>query len=333
MIIYAPNIHQGGGKVLLEALLSSIVVPCTLVSDERLQLNIGLNSNFTRINIIASVAQRLKAEFLLKNLGNQNKRILCFGNLPPLLRSDAKVDLFFQNIVLLKNSGNFSYPLRTKVRLFIERIWLRLGMKNIHRVFVQSEVVRERFLHQFPGSNVVVAPFVQDFEEIAEPESREFDFVYVASGEAHKNHLNLLKAWEILGATGIYPSLALTLSKQNSDLLAIVEKLIQRGLKIFNFPELSHSGVLTLYAKSKALVYPSRAESFGLPLIEATRLGLPIVASELDFVREFVNPAESFDPTSERSIARAIMRYLNKSDQQQLQKIYSPEEFLEFLNS
>ncbi|MGO7969159.1 hypothetical protein ACC720_38425, partial [Rhizobium ruizarguesonis] len=33
----------------------------------------------------------------------------------------------------------------------------------------------------------------------------------VASGEAHKNHINLLEAWRILAEYGHRPSLALTL--------------------------------------------------------------------------------------------------------------------------
>jgi glycosyltransferase involved in cell wall biosynthesis len=51
-------------------------------------------------------------------------------------------------------------------------------------------------------------------------------------------------------------------------------------------------------------------ESFGLPLIEARQAGLPILASELDYVRDIVDPEESFDPFSARSIVRAVTRFM-----------------------
>ena len=60
-----------------------------------------------------------------------------------------------------------------------------------------------------------------------------------------------------------------------------------------------------------ALIYPSKIESFGLPLIEADAMNLPIIAAELDYVRDICSPTQTFDPNSSISIARAIMRFLN----------------------
>ena len=51
-------------------------------------------------------------------------------------------------------------------------------------------------------------------------------------------------------------------------------------------------------------------ESFGLPLIEAKQVGLPVLGSELDYVRDILNPEQSFDPNSPVSIARAVKRHL-----------------------
>ena len=66
---------------------------------------------------------------------------------------------------------------------------------------------------------------------------------------------------------------------------------------------------------SRALIYPSTLESFGLPLIEARDAGLPILASELDYVRDTVDPEESFDPHSPISVARAVKRFLGIQEQ------------------
>ena len=69
-----------------------------------------------------------------------------------------------------------------------------------------------------------------------------------------------------------------------------------------------------LYQQSRALVYPSTFESFGLPLIEARQAGIAILAGELDYVRDLVDPEETFDPGSPVSIARAIKRFLRVSE-------------------
>ena len=66
--------------------------------------------------------------------------------------------------------------------------------------------------------------------------------------------------------------------------------------------------------RSKALIFPSLAESFGLPLVEAQEFNKPILASELDFVRDVCSPVDTFDPKSSLSIARAVKRFLGYTD-------------------
>ena len=65
-----------------------------------------------------------------------------------------------------------------------------------------------------------------------------------------------------------------------------------------------------LYGKASALIYPSTLESYGLPLLEARAAGLPILTGELDYVRDIVDPEQTFDPRSALSIARAVKRFM-----------------------
>ena len=51
-----------------------------------------------------------------------------------------------------------------------------------------------------------------------------------------------------------------------------------------------------------------------------------IVASEKDFVRDLVDPKETFDPNSSISITRAIKRYLKITDNKI--KVKNPREFI-----
>lgn len=111
--------------------------------------------------------------------------------------------------------------------------------------------------------------------------------------------------------------LKLTLDKDRfSDLCSWIEQQTgQCRLNIVNLGNLPHEQVKELYAQVSALIYPSNFESFGLPLIEARQAGLPILASELDFVRDVIDPEQTFDPESAISIARAVKRFLRIEEQ------------------
>jgi len=76
---------------------------------------------------------------------------------------------------------------------------------------------------------------------------------------------------------------------------------------------------LRLLHDSRALIFPSLVESFGLPLIEAGVLNVPIIASEKDFVRDVCVPSQTFDPSSPRSISQAVIRFLGGKNNLSLQ--------------
>ena len=86
--------------------------------------------------------------------------------------------------------------------------------------------------------------------------------------------------------------------------------MAQYRLKVENSGNLPLKQMKRLYAQAGALIYPSTFESFGLPLIEARQAGLVVLASELDYVRDVLDPDETFDPGSAVSIARAVKRFL-----------------------
>ena len=51
-----------------------------------------------------------------------------------------------------------------------------------------------------------------------------------------------------------------------------------------------------------------------MPLLEAEAMGLPVIASEMDYVRDVIVPAETFDPHSAVSISRAVRRFLSLAE-------------------
>ncbi len=336
-LIFAPNVRAGGGLVLLQSLLSGWTGPADLraVLDERAQPELHIPRHVRADWIGAGLSARLRAEWRLAR--STDSSILCFHGLPPLFlmrRPDTRIVIFLQNSLVVDRSSLHGYPLKMRVRIRMERLLFRWRAPHVSAIIVQGPAIA-RDLAALLGSRapqVHIRPFAAHIGSL-EPDRRmrRFDFIYPASGEPHKNHEMLLAAWEQLKQEGLAPSLALTLGPRD---LALWQSLQARagraGLNLSNLGYLPRQAMLEAYGDSGALVFPSTRESFGLPLVEASMAGLPIVAGELDFVRDVCEPAESFDPTSPISIARAVKRHLGKQNDHI--SVLTPESFWAALN-
>ena len=259
---------------------------------------------------------------------SEYKSIRClpfFGNLPPLFPIKGSIILYLHNRLLL-NAGQSPGNALQRIKLFIERAWLRSLVSRVGLIGVQTMAMAIMTKNMLKNKNnkdsegrkkVVIAPFAKEglltgSSARAQKRAQIYDFCYPASGERHKNHKTLVDAWVVLAKQGHRPSLALTLNEDAfPKLCREIESSVKKyQLKIYNLGDIPASEMQNFYRSSAALVFPSITESFGLPLLEANHLGLSILAPELDYVRDSVDPIESFDPTSPVSISRAILRFL-----------------------
>lgn len=319
LFVHAINVHQGGGAVLLCDLLRAIPPWIEVVAhvDARMVIPADVPANVSVERVRPTLLGRLAAEHRLACVVKADDRVLCFGNLPPLFRLCGDAVVFLQNRYLVDAHAPLgALPLKARIRLWLERAWLYTCSSNACRYFVQTASM-QRIAAGRLGVAVTCAPFVpasimRPSLPIFGPDTRRFDFLYVASGEAHKNHSTLIAAWGLLADEGLFPSLALTLAPEATPELCarVAQETASRGLRIHNLGVLPHHRLLAVYRESGALIYPSGFESFGLPLIEARQAGLAVLAPELDYVRDVTDPDESFDPRSPISIARAVRRFL-----------------------
>ncbi len=327
LFIHATNIHQGGGHSLLTAILNALPseMMVTLSLDSRMSLPEGLTQDIRIKRVRPSIVQRIFAERWLAQNVAIGDVVLCFGNLPPLFKLRGRTIVFLQNRCLIDDVCLSDFPFLVWLRLTVERIWLFRRMKNVDEFVVQTPTMKKLLRKQTKDKIAVrILPFVakpdmysRKVSQFTMQDKNDLNFIYVASGETYKNHLRLLEAWRLLAEDGIFPSLHLTLSETRfPELCEIIEVMRQDyELKVINVGELSHENVLNLYKKVDVLIYPSILESFGLPLIEARQAGLFVLASELDYVRDVLDPEQTFDPQSSSSIARAVKRFMGKGEQ------------------
>ena len=319
LFINAPNVHTGGGRVLLEGLLAALdhQQKGYLVLDKRFPLPQNLPKSFFVYRVVPTVIGRLKGEWLLRNRVAKEDIVLCFGNLPPLSKINGSVFVFLQNRYLIEPIKLEGFSLGVRFRINIERRLFEWGKSRVSQYIVQTPSMKKIIAKRL-NKVALILPFINNpigyrrkIQELPNNNCT-YDFIYVAAGDPHKNHKQLVKAWRLLANEGHKPSLCLTIdSKKYKQLYGWIKyqkKLF--GLNIYTKEKLNHSDIECLYKNSKALIYPSVFETIGLPLIEARCAGLPILASELDYVRDVLDPEETFDPNSPTSIARAVKRFL-----------------------
>lgn len=314
-ILYAPNVHVGGGLVLLQAVLRDWPSdrPLLAILDARARAALAPPAQTGLTWVRATVASRWNAERLLARLAGPQCTILCFHGLPPLFRCQGRVVVFLQNRILLDLLRLRDMRLRIALRVAAERAICRLFKHHVAHYIVQTPSMARALIAWHKGSVAVsIVPFAEPVH-VARAAQRQWDFVYVSDGQVHKNHARLLQAWVLLAEQNIRPSLALTLHPDDRSLLDLVQDgIAKHGLQVHNIGRLNHVEVLDLYASAGALIFPSLGESLGLPLIEARQATLPILAPELDYVRDVCVPVQTFDPQSAVSIARAVKRFMGQ---------------------
>jgi len=125
-------------------------------------------------------------------------------------------------------------------------------------------------------------------------------FVHIGTIEARKNLAFLLTIWrrlqERMGDAAPQLVLVGRYGWENEAVLDHLERSpALRGL-VHQAADLPDSALATLMASARALVAPSSVEGFDLPAVEASALGVPLIASDIPVHRELVPGARLIDP-------------------------------------
>jgi glycosyltransferase involved in cell wall biosynthesis len=147
-----------------------------------------------------------------------------------------------------------------------------------------------------------VTPVFLENDRPDEDLSKHDYFVICGAIEPRKNHLLLLKVWrELVRRRGDRAPKLVVVGSPVWGVAPLLRKMERcrpaQGQVIFA-RGLSSPALRRLIAHAKALLMPSFAEGFGLPVIEALAVGTPVIASDLPAHREIGgNLAFYRDPT------------------------------------
>lgn len=142
-------------------------------------------------------------------------------------------------------------------------------------------------------------------------DGRRSTFVTLGTIEGRKNHLLLLDIWSRLIAT---------MGDSAPRLLIIGQRgwKAERAFEALDRDQTLHGHVVELtdcsddelaahLANARALLFPSHAEGFGLPLVEALALGVPVIASDLPVFKEIGQGIPSLVDSNDRDAWEAAI--------------------------
>ena len=192
-----------------------------------------------------------------------------------------------------------------------------------HRVIVGAEAVRSELVRHLgtPADKIDVVPHgVTARPPVAPTPAAELRarlglgegpvLLTVSAKRPHKNLPKLLDAVAVLPAERrpviVLPGYP---TEHERGLRAQAAAL---GLHAVFPPWLPAEDLEGLYAVAAVFVFPSLAEGFGLPVLEAMARGVPVACGNRSTLPEVAGDAALlFDPTDERAIASAILRLVD----------------------
>lgn len=147
-------------------------------------------------------------------------------------------------------------------------------------------------------------------------------FLMVGTIEPRKGHLQAIAAFEMLWAAGVAVNL-LVIGHEGwrglpdaerrtiPEIARQLEHHPELGQRLFWLRGPSDAVLRQAYAECACLLAASEGEGFGLPLIEAARYGLPLLARDLPVFREVAREhARYFDGAAPADLAAALQEWL-----------------------
>ena len=193
----------------------------------------------------------------------------------------------------------------------------RVNIRKNDVVIVQQDWMRREFLHRYSLKNVVVAhasvkvePGERDLQDAAGPVQQVYRFFYPAYPRVFKNVEVILEAVELLERAAIdgfevWLTLDATTNRYTRALVGKFKHL--RSVKWLGL--LDRTEVLRRYRHADCLLFPSKLETWGLPITEFKETGRPMIVADLPYAHETVGSYDkvAFFRTSDAKQLATIM--------------------------
>jgi glycosyltransferase involved in cell wall biosynthesis len=209
---------------------------------------------------------------------------------------------------------------------FINAIWsklyiylYRINIKKNTYVIVQQDWIRKKFIQRFGINNIIVAQpnignQIKALKLPTDSQSKKFKFLYPAFPRSFKNFEVICEAVKLLDES-ITNQIEIVLTIDNS-LNGYSKKIFRKynNLSAIKFIGIQPKDkVYELYNSCDCLIFPSRLETWGLPITEFKITNKPILLANLPYAHETIGDydrAAFFNPYDPHELANLIQKLI-----------------------
>ncbi|MDY2882871.1 MAG: glycosyltransferase [Romboutsia timonensis] len=239
-------------------------------------------------------------------------------------------------ILLLHNSKHVSEQIKeslsiqNKIKLFVQDIVFKCSLIGTETLVVQTNYMKEGVMRKFkfPADKIKIIPSApceivdDDFDEEIELQIKNFIgsesniICNITLYAAHKNLELLLYAIKYIKDNDLCKlKLIITIDKYGgNDQENLINMISELNIQdyVLSIGNIKHNNIKKLLDLSKVFIFPSYAESFGIPFVEAMKCGKPIVAADLGFAHDVCgDSAVYFKYNDEKELAKSISDILS----------------------
>ncbi len=216
-----------------------------------------------------------------------------------------------------------------KIEVLRNKLFVKLSAKNaalIHTVSEYTEKMLES-TYSVPGDKITVVPNGVDINRFnPENKNTSSDLIETKYGikqymltvgrlEPRKNHVNLLLAFAKLSKKmpDVGPLVIVGQKDFGYQRLYVVINELGLSDKVIFLENVADDVLPHIYKAARLFVYPSFAEGFGIPPLEAMACGIPVITSNTTSIPEIVSEAGTLvDPYDTNMLAEAMHTVLNE---------------------
>ncbi len=311
----------GGGATVAFNILKNIgtMDKVTLITSKWASIpnEIAESINIVRVwmpknRIAIELFDQIIAPFIL--LCKSPSRVICLNSIVPLLYP-FRIDLFFQMRMFYFDDLN---SISKRIKNFLGTLSIKRA-KNVYCASMDHARDIKEKLNISSNKVKVIHLGCESFDpiQIKTQTQREENLVFVSLIRPYKNLHGLVDA--IIQAKVLRPDLPiqLTVVGEPANYLGINKYMADIKNKISDASmdnsikfvgSKNHSEVLNLLSKSKAMVFPTLFEGFGLPLLEAMATKTPVITSSVNSLPEIGgDTVEYFDVNNTETLIQKII--------------------------
>jgi glycosyltransferase involved in cell wall biosynthesis len=333
IVISAVNIYAGGPLTIVRNFLGTLVVSKAFMAGElRIILfchSVDLYKDLSSKNFLLMAKPlsrknwlfRLFYEYIWFWLWSVNHEVdywISLHDVTPNVRAKHRIVYCHNPSPFYNGASSWHYaPGFEMFRRFYKFLY-RINLSKNEHIVVQQQWIRNAFVSRFrcdPLKVIVARPDVllmhKPEAQPQKPTSSVTSIIFPAFPRVFKNYEVLLDAMRKLADIPV--RLILTLSgKENTYAKKMAEKAA--NLKNVDFVGfLSREELFKYYSDVDAMVFPSKLETWGLPLSEFRSFGKPIFAANLSYAKETLSGYDQicyFDPDDFQELSQLLRQFV-----------------------